>query len=87
MISRAALTVVLMLSTILGNVILVHGKSTSNDYNKIDLDKEINTLTNSKNLIKTFVKLFFGTNEESAATTRQVLNVMVKVSFFHATSL
>jgi len=41
--------------------------------------KEISTFLNTKNIIKTVIKLLFGNNEESAATSRQVLNVLVKV--------
>jgi hypothetical protein len=41
--------------------------------------KEIGAFLNARNLIKTFVKLLFGNNEESAATSRQVLSVLVKV--------
>lgn len=42
--------------------------------------KEINAFLNTKNIFKTLVKLLFGTNEESTATSRQVLNVLVKVT-------
>lgn len=42
--------------------------------------KELSTFMNAKNILKTVVKLLFGTDEESRATSRQVLNVFVKVS-------
>lgn len=42
--------------------------------------KEVSTFLNTKNILKTVVKLLFGTAEESTATSRQVLNVLVKVS-------
>ncbi|RWS05198.1 secreted protein-like protein [Dinothrombium tinctorium] len=41
--------------------------------------KEISNFLNTKNIIKTVVKLLFGNNEESTATSRQVLSVLVKV--------
>jgi len=41
--------------------------------------QELQQFLNTKNLIKTVVKLLFGNNEESTATSRQVLNVFVKV--------
>lgn len=41
--------------------------------------KDIIQFLNTKNVIKTMLKLLFGTNEESVATSRQVLNVFVKV--------
>jgi len=41
--------------------------------------KEITGFLNTKNIIRTVVKLLFGTSEESTATSRQVLNVLVKV--------
>lgn len=41
--------------------------------------KELSTFMNAKNILKTVVKLLFGTDEESRATSRQVLNVFVKV--------
>jgi len=41
--------------------------------------KEVGNFLNTKNLIRTVVKLLFGTSEESTATSRQVLNVLVKV--------
>lgn len=43
--------------------------------------KEISTFLNTKNILRTLVKLLFGNNEESAATSRQVLNVLVKVRY------
>lgn len=42
--------------------------------------KEVASFLNTKNILKTVVKLLFGTAEESTATSRQVLNVLVKVS-------
>lgn len=42
--------------------------------------KEVSGFLNTKNILKTVVKLLFGTTEESSATSRQVLNVLVKVS-------
>ena len=41
--------------------------------------KEVNNFLSTKNLIRTVVKLLFGNSEESTATSRQVLNVLVKV--------
>ena len=41
--------------------------------------KAIIQFLNTKNVVKTMLKLLFGTNEESVATSRQVLNVFVKV--------
>jgi len=41
--------------------------------------KELTQFLNTKNMIKTIIKLIFGSTEESAATSRQVLNVVVKV--------
>lgn len=41
--------------------------------------KEVTSFLNAKNIVRTIVKLVFGTNEESTATSRQVLNVLVKV--------
>lgn len=40
---------------------------------------EISQFLNTKNIVKTIVKLVFGTSEESSATSRQVLNLLVKV--------
>lgn len=40
---------------------------------------EISQFFNSKNIVKTLVKLVFGSSEESMATSRQVLNLLVKV--------
>lgn len=42
--------------------------------------KDIIQYLNTRNVIKTMLKLLFGTTEESVATSRQVLNVFVKVS-------
>nr|XP_027201604.1 uncharacterized protein LOC113795606 isoform X2 [Dermatophagoides pteronyssinus] len=41
--------------------------------------REILQYLNTKNVIKTMLKLLFGTNEESMVTSRQVLNVFVKM--------
>ncbi|KAI1284847.1 hypothetical protein HDE_12281 [Halotydeus destructor] len=41
--------------------------------------KEVSNFLNTKNIIRTVVKLFLGNSEESTATSRQVLNVLVKV--------
>ena len=58
-------------------------KSNEEKIYRYDQDsKEISAFLNTKNIFKTLVKLFFGTNEESTATSRQVLNALVKVSFF-----
>src|SRR5699024_6351432 len=40
---------------------------------------EISQFLNTKNIVKTILKLVFGTSEESSATSRQVLNLLVKV--------
>lgn len=40
---------------------------------------EVSQFLNTKNIVKTIVKLVFGTSEESTATSRQVLNLLVKV--------
>lgn len=40
---------------------------------------EISQFLNTKNIVKTIMKLVFGTSEESTATSRQVLNLLVKV--------
>lgn len=63
--------------------------STNSDTNQNFLDdrnlrlsqdkREILQYLNTKNVIKTMLKLLFGTNEESMVTSRQVLNVFVKV--------
>lgn len=42
--------------------------------------KEVSGFLNTKNILRTVVKLLFGTTEESTATSRQVLTVLVKVS-------
>jgi len=41
--------------------------------------KDLSQFLNTKNIVRTIVKLLFGSNEESTATSRQVLNVLVKV--------
>ena len=41
--------------------------------------KEVASFLNTKSILRTVVKLLFGTSEESSATSRQVLNVLVKV--------
>ncbi|KAK4337404.1 hypothetical protein RND71_043351 [Anisodus tanguticus] len=40
--------------------------------------KELSTFFSGRNLIKTAIKILFGTNEESAATSRQFLSFLVK---------
>lgn len=40
---------------------------------------EISQFLNTKNIVKTIVKLVFGNSEESSATSRHVLNLLVKV--------
>ncbi|CAG2163914.1 unnamed protein product [Oppiella nova] len=46
---------------------------------RFDQDKkELSQFLNTKNIVKTVVKLLFGSTEESSATSRQVLNVLVK---------
>ncbi|XP_015790103.1 uncharacterized protein LOC107366969 isoform X2 [Tetranychus urticae] len=40
--------------------------------------KDIQSFMTTKNLFKTVVKILFGTSDESAATSRQVLNVLVQ---------
>jgi len=55
-------------------------QSSNNKNYRSDQDtKEINAFLNSKNIFKTLLKLILGTNEEISATSRQVLNVLVKV--------
>jgi hypothetical protein len=47
---------------------------------RFDQDKkELSQFLNTKNIVRTVVKLLFGSTEESSATSRQVLNVLVKV--------
>jgi len=47
---------------------------------RFDQDKkELSQFLNTKNIVRTIVKLLFGSTEESTATSRQVLNVLVKV--------
>jgi hypothetical protein len=47
---------------------------------RFDQDKkELSQFLNTKNIVRTIVKLLFGSTEESSATSRQVLNVLVKV--------
>ncbi|CAG2111337.1 unnamed protein product [Medioppia subpectinata] len=47
---------------------------------RFDQDKkDLTQFLNTKNIVKTVVKLLFGSTEESSATSRQVLNVLVKV--------
>jgi len=41
--------------------------------------KDVTSFLNAKNIVKTIVKLVFGSSEESTATSRQVLNLVVKV--------
>lgn len=48
---------------------------------RLNQDKrEILQYLNTKNVIRTMLKLLFGSTEESMVTSRQVLNVFVKVS-------
>ena len=49
------------------------------DKEKTLASNEISQFLNTKNIVKTIVKLVFGTSEESTATSRQVLNLLVKV--------
>ena len=67
-------------------------KSNSNSSNKITTDtqrklreenekKEISAFFSGKNLIKTVIKILFGTSDESAATSRQLLTFLVKVKY------
>lgn len=49
------------------------------DKEKTLASNEISQFLNTKNIVKTIVKLVFGTTEESTATSRQVLNLLVKV--------
>ncbi|UYV70454.1 hypothetical protein LAZ67_7003050 [Cordylochernes scorpioides] len=51
---------------------LVRGDSSAND-----ATNEVGKLFSSKNLIRAIVKLFFGSSEESAATSRQLLTALV----------
>ncbi|XP_064488514.1 uncharacterized protein LOC135400612 [Ornithodoros turicata] len=44
-----------------------------------DPKKELTQFMNTKNVVKTLVKLVFGSDEESAATSRQILNLLVTV--------
>lgn len=47
---------------------------------KQEIDKnEISQFMSSKNVIKTLVKLIFGSDEESAATSRKILHLLVSV--------
>ncbi|XP_023214708.1 uncharacterized protein LOC111617661 [Centruroides sculpturatus] len=47
---------------------------------KQEIDKnEISQFMSSKNVIKTLVKLIFGSDEESAATSRKILHLLVNV--------
>ena len=41
-------------------------------------NNEISSFLNAKNIFKTVIKLLFGTDDESRATSRQVLSVFVK---------
>lgn len=44
--------------------------------------KQISNFLNAKNILKTVIKLVFGSDEESKATSRQVLNAFVKVRYY-----
>lgn len=67
-------------------------KSTGTSTNKITTDtrklreetekKEISAFFSGKNLIKTAIKILFGNNEESAATSRQVSALNFNISLF-----
>lgn len=70
-------------------IINASAKSLSNSSNKITTDahrklreetekKEITAFFTAKNLIKTAIKILFGSNEESTASTRQFLSFFVK---------
>ncbi|UYV82286.1 hypothetical protein LAZ67_21001601 [Cordylochernes scorpioides] len=52
-----------------------------------DSKKDISQFVTSKNMIRTLVKLVFGSDEESAATSRQILNILVNVLEMLKTSL
>ena len=54
-------------------------KSFRMDKEKTLASNEISQFLNTKNIVKTIMKLVFGTSEESTATSRQVLNLLVKV--------
>ncbi|XP_013787832.1 uncharacterized protein LOC106471756 [Limulus polyphemus] len=47
---------------------------------KYDKQKnDVSQFLSTKNIIHTIVKLFFGSNDESAATSRQILNILVSL--------
>lgn len=64
----------------------VHSRFDENNGNfnlkaaRLSQDKrEIIQFLNTKNVLKTMYKILFGDNKDSVATSRQVLNVFVKV--------
>ncbi|XP_015915872.1 uncharacterized protein [Parasteatoda tepidariorum] len=54
-----------------------HASLTSNDLDSNK--KQVSQFLTSKNVIRTLVKLIFGNDEESAATSKQILNIFVSV--------
>ncbi|XP_022644679.1 uncharacterized protein LOC111264858 [Varroa jacobsoni] len=46
---------------------------------ELKAQQEVSKFMNTRNLIKTAIKLVFGSDEESAATSRQILNLLVTV--------
>jgi len=82
---------VLVLAPLLISLALVNATNVTSSSNqrqakafRMDKEKtlgsnEISQFLNTKNIVKTIVKLVFGTSEESTATSRQVLNLLVKV--------
>ncbi|KAH7639970.1 hypothetical protein HUG17_4003 [Dermatophagoides farinae] len=56
-----------------------HAKSFRMEKEKALATNEVSQFLNTKNIVKTIVKLVFGSSEESTATSRQVLNLLVKV--------
>ncbi|CAL1261607.1 unnamed protein product [Larinioides sclopetarius] len=51
---------------------------TSNDLD-VNKKQQVSQFLTSKNVIRTLVKLIFGNDEESAATSKQILNIFVSV--------
>lgn len=56
-----------------------HAKSFRMEKEKALATNEISSFLSTKNIVKTIVKLVFGNSEESTATSRQVLGMLVKV--------
>ncbi|KAH9422625.1 hypothetical protein DERP_003302 [Dermatophagoides pteronyssinus] len=56
-----------------------HAKSFRMEKENALATNEVSQFLNTKNIVKTIVKLVFGSSEESTATSRQVLNLLVKV--------